>query len=72
MGGGEIAILRSDILERTGGRVDDLDIAGHISIAPNLTEVVEVLVSDFSNIELVVPYESLSWSLRAGGSAHRW
>jgi hypothetical protein len=50
----EVAVLGSNILELFGGGIDNLDIACDIFITIHLREVVEGLVSDLSDIELVI------------------
>lgn len=50
----EVAILGSNILELFGDGIDDLNIACNVSVPINLREVTEGLVSDLSNIKLVI------------------
>lgn len=52
--GGEVPILRPDVLELTGLRVHDLYIARDVLVTISFGELVECLVCNFSNVELVV------------------
>lgn len=38
---GEVSILLANVLKCTGGRIDDLDVASHVFVSPNLAEIVE-------------------------------
>jgi hypothetical protein len=46
----EVAILFSNVFKQTRGRVNNLNITGHILLTPDFGKVVEVLISDFSHI----------------------
>lgn len=54
--GCEIAVWLSYVLELSGCRVDYLDIAGDIFVSVYFTELIERLVSNVSNVELVIAY----------------
>ena len=54
LGGGEVAVLRADILELTRLGVQDLDVGGQVAVAVDFRERVARFVGDFCYVELVV------------------
>lgn len=52
--GGEVSILLSNVLIRTGVGVEDLHIACEVPVAIHLCKLIEMLVCDRRHIELVV------------------
>lgn len=50
----EVPVLGANVLELTGGRVDDLHVAGDIAVTIDFAELIERFVCNFANIEFVV------------------
>lgn len=62
--GCEIPVWLSYVLELSGCRVDYLDIAGDIFVPVDFTELIKRLVSNVSDVELVIAYSTVR-TLRA-------
>lgn len=52
---GEIAILRTDVLEFSRSRVDDLNITRDIAIPVHLAKLIERLICNLAHVQFVVP-----------------
>ena len=54
MCGCEISVLSSDVLELSSSRVQDLDVAGQVSVPIYLAELVKLKVCHVAKIEFVI------------------
>ncbi len=51
---GEVSVGFADILPLVAGWIHDLHVGGEVSVAPELAELVEILVGHGRDIELMV------------------
>lgn len=59
MGSGEISVFGTNVLELACRRVRDLNVAGDVSIAIGLAELIECLIGNIGDVQFMIAYPML-------------